>query len=188
MKTIKLLSLSMLVLFIASCSSDDDGGPQIVNEEEVITTLTLTLSPQAGGADIVFTSRDLDADGPNPPTVTVADLAPNTTYTGVVQVLNETENPAEDITEEVEEEDDEHQFFYQVIGNAAVTTAYTDQDGDGNPVGIQITLTTGDASTGNLVVTLRHQLDKNAAGVSDGDITNAGGDTDVEVTFPVTIQ
>jgi hypothetical protein len=46
----------------------------------------------------------------------------------------------------------------------------------------------GAASTGTLGVILRHQLDKNAAGVADGDITNAGGDTDIEVVFPVTIQ
>lgn len=188
MKTIKLSTLAILVLFIASCSSDDDGEPQIVNEEEVITSLILTLTPQGGGTALEFSSRDLDADGPNPPTVMVENLAANTTYTGVVQVLNETESPAEDVTVEVAQEDDEHQFFYQVVGNAAITTAYTDADGDGNPIGIEITLTTAAASTGDMVVTLRHLLDKNAAGVSDGDITNAGGDTDVAVTFPITIQ
>ena len=75
-----------------------------------------------------------------------------------------------------------------MVGNANVTTAYTDMDDDGNPLGVSFTLTTGDASTGNLTIVLRHLLDKNAAGVSDGDITNAGGDTDIEVTFPVVIQ
>jgi hypothetical protein len=39
-----------------------------------------------------------------------------------------------------------------------------------------------------VVVTLRHEPDKGAAGVSGGDITNAGGDTDIEVTFPVVIE
>jgi hypothetical protein len=31
-------------------------------------------------------------------------------------------------------------------------------------------------------------LNKNAAGVSEGNITNAGGSTDIEVTFPVIVQ
>jgi len=37
-------------------------------------------------------------------------------------------------------------------------------------------------------VTLRHQPDKGAIGVSDGDITNAGGETDIEVLFDVIIE
>jgi hypothetical protein len=35
---------------------------------------------------------------------------------------------------------------------------------------------------------LRHLLNKNAAGVSTGDITNAGGSTDAEVTFPIVVE
>ena len=187
MKTLKPFLLIAL-LILASCSSDDDGTPPVINEEEVITTLTVTLTPNGGGADIVLTSRDLDGDGPNAPVITGGTLAVNTMYTGVVQALNELEDPAEDITEEVAEEDDEHQFFYQAISGANITVTYNDNDDDGNPVGINFTLATGDASNGTLRVTLRHLLDKNAAGVSEGDITNAGGDTDVEVDYPITIQ
>jgi len=135
-----------------------------------------------------LSNRDLDADGPNPPVITSPELMANTTYQGSIELLNETESPAEDITEEVAEEDDEHQFFFQVIGNADIMVTYTDMDDDGNPIGINFTLTTGAASTGSLTIVLRHLLDKNAANVSDGDITNAGGDTDIEVTFPIVIQ
>jgi len=188
MKIIKSLFFLTLTVIVFSCSSDDDGTPEIINEEEVITTLNLTLTPQGGGTVVTFSSRDLDADGPNPPLIIAENLAANTIYNGTVEVLNETESPAEDITEEVAEEDDEHQFFFQVTGNASVTTNYTDTDDDGNPIGIQFTLATGMASTGNMVVTLRHLLDKFATGVANGDIANAGGDTDVEVTFPVTVQ
>ncbi|MCC1484153.1 type 1 periplasmic binding fold superfamily protein [Winogradskyella immobilis] len=187
MKTFKPLLLIAL-LILASCSDDDDGTPPVINDEEVITTLTVTLTPNGGGPDIVLTSRDLDGDGPGAAVITGGTLAANTTYTGVVQALNELEDPAEDITEEVAEEDDEHQFFFQAISGANITTMYTDFDGDGNPLGINLTLTTGDASNGTLRVTLRHLLDKNAAGVSEGDITNAGGDTDVEVDYPIIIQ
>ena len=184
MKTLKLYFLTLLTsTFILSCSSDDDN-PVPVNEEEVITTLRLTLTPQGGGTDIVMLSQDLDGDGPNPPVVTSGDLTAGVTYNGTIQVLNELETPAEDITIEVNAEDDEHQFFYEFTGTANSSFAYTDMDGNGDPVGITITLTAGTASMNNsLTVTLIHEPLKDAAGVSGGDISNAGGETDIEVTF-----
>ena len=47
-------------------------------------------------------------------------------------------------------------------------------------------MTTGSMSnpSASMTVILRHEPDKAGAGVSDGDITNAGGETDIEVTFP----
>ncbi|MFB0942128.1 MAG: type 1 periplasmic binding fold superfamily protein, partial [Patiriisocius sp.] len=105
-----------------------------------------------------------------------------------VQFLNETEDPAEDITQEVIEEADEHQVFYTISEGLNIQTTYEDQDSQGNPLGLQITLTTGAASEGSLTVTLRHEPNKSAEGVSDGDITNAGGETDITTTFNVSIQ
>ena len=37
-------------------------------------------------------------------------------------------------------------------------------------------------------ITLRHEPAKTATGVSGGDITNAGGETDIEVVFDVTVE
>jgi len=183
---IKTIATSIFIsLLIISCSDDDDV-PEIVNEEEVITTLNLTLTPADGGATVELSSRDLDGDGPNPPEITVENLTANTVYNAVVEVLNEIEG--EDITEEVAEEDDEHQFFYQAVGDVSFTLEYNDADDDNNPLGIATTITTGAPGSGNMVVVLRHLLDKFAEGVADGDITNAGGDTDVEVSFPIVIE
>jgi len=108
-------------------------------------------------------------------------------YTVSVAVLNESVSPAANITAEIQAEDEAHQFFYQVAG-ANLTMTYADSDGNGKPVGLITTGVTGAASSGTLKVTLRHQPDKNGANVSAGDITNAGGETDIEVTFPVTVQ
>ena len=107
MKKVKtyLPILALSGLFLASCSDDD--APEPVNEEEVITTMTITLTPQGGGTAIILESRDLDGDGPNPPEVTVSgNLMASTSYNGVIVLLNETETPPENITEEVEEEAD----------------------------------------------------------------------------------
>lgn len=179
----KTFLLCATALFAASCSNDDNGP---VNEEEVITTVTTTLT--GGGQVITLTSRDLDGDGPNDPLVTVVgNLTANTTYTGAVSFLNETTSPAEDITSEVEAEGEEHQIFYQLPA-ALGTVTYTDLDLNGKPIGLAFTLTTGNAGTGNLTVTLRHLPNKSATGVAAGDITNAGGATDALVTYPVTVN
>ncbi|OIQ30967.1 MAG: type 1 periplasmic binding fold superfamily protein [Bacteroidetes bacterium MedPE-SWsnd-G2] len=181
MKTIKFLipALFSTLLFV-SCSSDDDT-PAPVNEEELITTLTVTLSD--GGTPITLTYQDLDGDGPNNPEITVSgDLANNTVYNGSIVLLNESVSPAEDITEEVEEESDEHQFFYTIGNGLNATTAYTNFDTNGENLGTTFTLTTGDASAGTLTFTLRHEPTKPNTGLAD-----AGGETDIETTFNVTI-
>ncbi|MEM7086020.1 MAG: type 1 periplasmic binding fold superfamily protein [Bacteroidota bacterium] len=171
-------------LLFAGCSNDDDNTPTVVNEEEVITTLIAVFTPTTGGGDITFQSQDLDGDGPNAPVVTSGDLAPNTTYNVVVTLLNETENPAEDITEEVEEESDEHQMFYLPSNGLNLSFVYSNFDNNGNPLGTEMVATTGDASGGSFGMVLRHEPTK----PNNGTLPNAGGETDISVTFPVTIQ
>ncbi len=168
--------------FVTSCS-DDDEDPDPVVEEEVITTITVTLT-SAGSPDIILESKDLDGDGPNAPVITVSgNLVANSTYAGSIELLNETESPAEDITEEIEEKDEEHQFFFTPSGSVSGVT-YTDQDGNGNPIGLSFSLTTGDAGSGALQVTLRHEPKK----PNDGSLNDAGGETDIAQNFSVTVE
>ena len=177
-----LPALALAGLFLASCSNDD--APPPVNEEEVITTMTITLTPQGGGTAIILESRDLDGDGPNPPEVTVSgNLMAGTSYSGVIVLLNETETPAENITEEVEEEAEEHQFFFTVGGTLSASTSYSNFDGNGDPLGTEFILQAGDASVGTFGVTLRHDLKK----PNDGTLADAGGETDIAQTFDLTI-
>ena len=191
---LKLLTLVLIANLIISCSSDDDNTtlPPPVNEEEVITTLIATFEPQGGGTTVELISRDLDGDGPDAPVVTISGpFESDIIYDGTVQFLNELESPAEDITIEVEEEGSEHQIFYSVT-NGLGTFAYADQDADGNPIGIEFTFQTAITATpidGLMTVTLIHEPNKDAAGVSAGDIANAGGATDFEGVFnPVTVE
>lgn len=185
MKNLFKISLILaLPLVLFSCSNDDDT-PEPVNEEEIITTVTLTLTPDGGGTAVTLISRDLDGDGPDDPVVSVSgNLAAETNYTGAVLFLNETENPAEDITEEVNEEADEHQVFYVTSGGLNLSFSYANFDGNGNPLGTVVTAQTGAASTGSLNVVLRHEPKK----PNDGSLADAGGETDVTVNFPITIE
>jgi len=179
------LAISLLV-GLSACKKEQET-PTVPNEEEVITTLTYTLTPTAGGTPVVFSFKDLDGDGGNDPVIVHADLKANTEYMGVIELLNEQETPAEDITAEIKEEDDEHQFFYQ-NDISGLHVHYMDQDDNGKPVGLKTHVVTGAQGSGVLTVTLRHQPDKSASGVSDGEIANAGGETDIEVTFNVNVQ
>lgn len=182
-KSIIFLMLTMVV-YLSSCVKDD---PIIPNEEEVITTLTYTLTPDNSGDPVIFSFQDLDGDGGNAPIITNGVLMANTNYVGSLELLNETEDPAEVITAEIQTEAEEHQFFFQTSLNDLVM-AYLDQDANGNPIGLSTSVMTGNAETGTLTIILKHEPNKSADGVTDGDVTNAGGETDLEVTFQVDVQ
>ena len=165
--------------FFLSCEDEVDD-PPIPNEEEVITTLTYTLT--AAGSVHTFTFQDLDGDGGNAPTITVDTITSGVTYSGSMVLLNEIEN--EDITTEIFEEAEEHQFFFQ-SSDPALNVSYSDTDANQQPLGLLSELSASDPGDYSLTIILRHEPDKSAAGVSDGDITNAGGETDIEVTFQI---
>ena len=182
MKNMKFLTAALIIssLFIG-CSKDD--APEPVNDEEVITTLTVTLVPADGGTAVILQTRDLDGDGPDAPVITTGDLTAGVTYSGSIVLLNETEDPAENITEEVEEENLEHQFFYTSTGGLDITTSDVNLDDDGNLLGTEFTLVAGAVSSGTLTFTLRHEPTKPNTGLED-----ARGETDISATFNVSVQ
>jgi hypothetical protein len=167
-------------LAFSSCKKDKDE-PTPDEDNEQITTVTYELTPAGGGTAAIVTWRDVDGTGGNAPTIGTLNLRPNTTYTGTIKLLDETKSPMENITDEVAEEKDEHLFVYTPTPAALLTITRTDVDSKNLPVGLATRLVTNAAGTGNLTVTLRHQ-----PGTKDG--TAGPGDTDVEVTFPVTVQ
>lgn len=173
-----------IAIFFTACKKDD---PIIPNEEELISTLKYTLTSIDGEENIVLTFQDLDGDGGSEPIIIGGTLFANQSYTGTLALLNEVESPIVSISDEVAEEAEEHQFFFQT-DLTDVVISYADQDSQGDPIGLKTVLTTGGVASGSLTIILRHELDKTAAGVSNGDITNAGGETDIEVTFPIDVQ
>lgn len=176
------------VLTLNGCKKKEDPKPT-PNEEELITTVKLKVKNtllSSDSTEVVW--KDLDGSGGNPPTIGTLTLKSNSFYSAYLTLLDESKTGhTHDINEEINKEKAEHQFFYQATGNMS-NFAYVDFDGAGKPVGLQFSFQTGAAGSGTLKITLRHKPNKSATGVSSGDITNAGGATDVEVVFPVTIQ
>jgi hypothetical protein len=187
-KTMKnsILKFALATVLVAGFTScEDDDAPVLINEEELITTVTYTLTNNADSNDVVeFKSFDSDGDGPLLPTTTNGTLRANATYSGSITFLNETDpNDIDNITDEVQEEADEHEVFY-ATPVAGIVITKTDTDPDGNPLGLRTTLQTGAAGSGNLVVTLIHEPTK----PNTGTVSNAGGEPDAEVTFTITVQ
>jgi len=177
----------LATMLLTNCGDD----PEPANEEELITTFILTLTPVQGGATVTLRFTDLDGDGPNAPVLSydptapgtaAALLAANTAYTGSIELLNESETPSENVTEEIEEEADEHLFCFTIGGGANIDYSYDDEDDNGLPVGLSTNWETGEPSSGTIKIVLRHQ-----PGVKNG-LCPGGGDTDIEVTFNIVIQ
>ena len=175
------------------------------HDQEVITTVVLSFADGSGGAPQTFEWADPENDGS--PTVDDIVLTAGNSYSVSIGFLNELEEPAEDLTEEIADESDEHQVFFTgsaVQGPATGTNAeaivehsYADEDSSGLPIGLENTLTTLGTGSGELVLTLRHMPLENGASVktvgvaedvATGGFESIGGDNDVQITFAVEVQ
>lgn len=172
-----------LVLFAFSCGEDED--PLIENEEEVITSVTLTLFPaDANNETVTYGFSDPDGDGGNAPVMSsTGTLVAGASYAGQVSFAG----PDGSIDAEIISEGLDHQVFYTATSD--LTVSYTMSGGDvdtgGNPIGLRTDITANGAGTGEVSVILRHEPTKGFA-IDRPD--QAGGETDVEVTFPFIIQ
>lgn len=195
--------LTCAALGFAAPGCGEDGSPS-GNENEVFTTITLTFVPAAGGASVIASVDDPDGDGGNPPTVKPVMLTAGM-FDMSVKFENKLATPPVDITEEVKDEADEHQVFF--TGNAVQGPAsnqpgaplmhtYADADSKGLPIGLANKVTAA-AGTGMLTVTLRHLPPVNDMAVKSAALAETvrssgfsaiGGSTDVQVSFPVTVQ
>ena len=185
----KYLLFSLLVLLATSCGDDD--GPVIENEEELITELVYTLTPTGsatGRVQLVF--NDPDGDGGVAPIQQVTGpLIAGTTYQGTLTITNRSDPSVTiDVADEIRDEAEDHLFFYVPDQGLDVSVSYSDADANGAPLGLETVLTAGEASTGTLELILRHEPDKNAAGIDIETPAGAGGETDIAVTWSVTVR
>lgn len=187
MKNLKLLALFITAIAFTSCSDDDDA-PEVINEEEVITDVTLTFTNESN-EETTYTFTDPQYRDEN--------------YVEPVILLNEGEiyqvetnfynnsNPQDPelITTEVQEERDDHFVTYS-FSEASIDLNRTDSEASTDSNGVQIGLftewITTETSSGEVMVRLIHQPE--SKDTSDGYGSFTGGETDVEVSFDVEIQ
>jgi len=181
MKAIKFsLFFIMLALFVA-CNDDDDNDSLPDNDEEEITTVIVTVD--SGNAPA--TSFRYRIDEGNVVEQDQIQLMSGQMYDVNVRFLNEEEVPAEEVTEEIEEEDNEHLICF-TTSSVFLNVTYDDADENGLPVGLETNWEAGaTGGTGEITVTLRHQPDLKE---TQSDANCNIGETDIQATFPVTIQ
>lgn len=173
------VALSFLMIIIIGCNQND---PEPVNEEEVITTIEVGLMPEGGGNQVTLRFFDEDGELGNVAPIISASgsLKTGTVYMAEIRLLNETVNPPIDVALEVSEEAEDHLFCFSPDGSITVT--YEDEDANGLPVGLMTSWEAAGVGNERMTVSLRHQ-----PGTKDGNCPGTG-DTDVEVTFDVTIE
>ena len=193
----------LLLSLLLACGDVTD--PDHDHDNEVITTVTLRLQPDGGGAELTFSWSDPEGDGS--PAIDPLVLDAGLAWDVSVHLLNAAEDPAEDLTAEIADEDGEHQLFFTgsaVAGpatgdnpDAVLEHAYADADAAGAPVGLFNRFTAREAGVGDLVLTLRHLPPEDGTPTKSTDLAEAvatggfgaiPGDNDVQVTFPVDVR
>lgn len=199
MKTTNKLYLIALIFAsftILSCDSED---PVPENDGELITDVTLTFQEiDANGDDVgePFDFTASDAEGieiGSTPEVETVMLAKGKTYQMSIAVYNSV--AGEDITEEISEESDEHQFYF--LGSAFVDTpilTYEYDDEGGINLGLKGIVNVDQSpelNNASMQILLRHALDKSYPGATNpnfSDYAKAGGESDLDITFPVVVE
>ena len=205
----------LALAFAASCSHDEKVvAPTIANEALTTIQLKLVNTTDASDAPSAQWEQLLDNNGnPLPVDVSQANLTlrANSTYNATMIMLDKSQDPVFNVSDEIRDRANYHIFFYQPLPTAGsyvippptgedvypdpiptpvpdgsplnLTVALTDYDTNNPPlpVGLESTFTTGAAGSGWLRIVLRHQPN-----VKDG--TFAPGSTDMDIGFNVTIS
>jgi hypothetical protein len=180
--TRKSILMAMIVMAVmAGCKKDE---PAPVEDNENLTTLKLKFTES--GTTSTFTFKDLDGAGGNAPTIDKISLKPNKTYTMVVEILDESKNPASIISDAIYDERDQHLFEYVPMPATILFVTTTDKDTRGFPLGLTASVKTSAIGTGKLQVVLHHQPPVNGKIVKDG--TFGIGSVDFDGTFDVEVK
>lgn len=177
------LSIIAGIVLLAGCSDD----PEITNEEEVITKITVTLNT-AGGTPVVLGWSDTNLNSiVDPAEITSSGaLLASKAYTATIELLNESADPVINVSDEVREEGEDHIFCFTAT-NVNIAFSGFSTDANGQQLGLTSTWTTGAASTGTVTIKLWHQ-----PGFKTGSCPLPGdpgiGETDVDIDFNVQIQ
>ncbi|THD67548.1 type 1 periplasmic binding fold superfamily protein [Robertkochia marina] len=179
-KFFKPAILALSIITLTACSSDDDT-PDQINEEEVINQVVLTITET--GTTNTETYEWNEGTGASANIVIDAGKS----YEATVGFFDNSD-PAnkEDITEEVIAEADEHQVFYEVASNTlTITSAANDiEDNAGNPIGINTVWSGTGTTQTSVVIYLVHEPTSKTGETRD----DLGGETDVQVSFPVVVN
>lgn len=214
----KFIPITIIIAVLFSCNHDEKVvAPTVSNE--ALTTVQLQLTNTADATDKPFAQWEqlLDKNGnPLPVDVTQANLnlKANATYTAQLTLLDKTQTPDFNVSDEIKQRSNYHLFFYQPLPTdkaLVIPNNYPTNKDDlypepiptpipsGSVLNLTVTITDHDSNTQQYPLGLQSNFVTGAAGtgwlrlvlrhqpnVKDG--TYAPGSTDLDVGFNVTIQ
>jgi len=196
MKKVFFYAFSALLFVTTSCSDNDE--PAVVNEEEVITKVTIQVTNLSDSSTSIYTfsvePHDHSDDDDNADDDDHADgdhmeieLASNSSYLFEFKVLNDTDpNNVENVTLEVIDEADSHQVFYEILDSSITIEAADDDtfDSNSNPVMLKTIWTTTTATVADVEAFLLHEPTSKIGTTRD----DFGGSADVEIDFEAHVE
>lgn len=170
------------------------------NETELITTMKVILHDTTTHTNTTYVFSDLDGAGGNPATFgnsgadSVINITANHVYKATILLLDETKNPVDTTSNEVEAEGVDHMFFFNSIAptgtpyntylsGSMTNIKYLDLDANNRGIGLSTLWTAPSMMMGKspLTIELKHQ-----PGVKDG--SYAPGETDIQVGFKLKVN
>jgi len=182
---LKIVSLSVCAaLIITSCKKEKTEEEQ--NDNELITTVQVKLTEEGTSNTNTYLWTDIDGAGGEAPSFDDIALKPNTTYQAQIDFFDESKNPVEDITAEIEEESDVHRLYFTPTTLTGITVSGLDNDANGLPLGLNGKWITTGMGAGVIKITLRHY--PNGGKEASDPVSSSKSNTDAEVEFPVMVN
>jgi len=213
-----LYCLLLCMVIVSSCNHDERNvAPTILNEGLTTAQLQLVNDADASDAPTAQWEQLLDNSGkPLPVDVSHATLTlrANASYTGHIILLDKTQNPVYNVSEEVKERANYHLFFYQPLPTSQPLVIPNNYPADKNdlypapiptpipaadPLALTVSITDHDTNpqqypvgletkfiTGSKSTGWLRVVLRHQPSLKDGSF--APGDTDMDVGFNITIQ
>jgi len=177
------------IISMAACKKEEAKTPEVNNAQEQITSVYLNIVNLSNVNETYLVKwKDLDGDGGNTPAIDTLILNNNSEYEVKILVLDESKNPIDTVSSEIEEEADAHRFFFTASKEIKdiFSTTYLDFDSKNKPVGLNFKIKVNSTNTnwpvfGQLNVVLSHYdgIEKD---------NNPSSESDLDINFPVRIS
>lgn len=179
------VSLVLFALIINGCKKESDPAAPPAEDEHAPPTTMIVVLKAAGSTDSTTSLvRDTSVVKGKPRIVDTLRVTPGKSYSGYITLIDESQTPAFDATQEIIDDQINHLFVFTPLGgmNGRIAVTNLNKDTKGFDFGLTFTLTpsgTG-AASGTLQIKLRHY----GGNPKTGDVY----DTDIDQSLPIVIR
>ncbi|GEM_PF-4863630 len=185
-KVLRQVGHLSLLAGLAACTSDSNA-PLVVPDPFGIS-LTIVFGSTTGGSPITFNYIDPDGPGAAAPMISAPPLRANSVFNTNISLGLVEKGLIADRTGQVRDLDNQYQLFFLIVPPSLMQHRYTDADRDNLPLGLGNRIETGPPGRGTLRVVLRRALNKRFTNLGPDNFPQAGGVSDADATFNITVE